>query len=207
MAARHIRRRPGAASTVAARHYLLTALFAALCALAGCAGAGSRSIVAGDALFGDVVLHSFQGGAGSIVFEDGTALYVMAPHGVFMSRVSSATMERIAAAMREADFFAVPGVLHNPHQYDASSVEVFVATSARLHWSSNYAVDDARHRRAHEATRIRSGGGPLTPLSPEALDAVVAAYVARSRSPARAEAARRWLAAVRPLLARPGLRE
>jgi hypothetical protein len=105
--------------------------------------------------------------------------------------------------MRDADFFAVREVLHNPGAFDASSISVFVATSARLHWSSNYAVDDARHRRAQAAMRIRSGGGPWTPLSPEALDAAVAAYLARSRSPARAEAARRWLAEVQQFIERP----
>ena len=152
-------------------------------------------------------MPSFRGGAGSILFEDGTVLFVTARHGASMARVPTATLEQIAAAMRDADFFAVPEALRAPHVYDAASVVVFVATSARLHWSSNYAVDDARHRRAHEAIRVRRGGGPLTPLSPEALDAAVAAYIARSRSSAKAEAARRWLAEVRRLLERPGLRQ
>ena len=199
MAATQTRRRPSTTSTAAARLFLLTAL-------AGCASSACRSIVAGDALYGEVVSHSFQGGGGSIIFEDGTVLDVVPPHGASTCRVPTETLETIATAMRGADFFAIPQDLHNYSVFDASSISVFVATSARLHWSSNYAVDDPRHLRAQQALRVRCDG-PRTPLSPEALDAVVAAYIARSRSSAKAEAARRWLAEVRRLLERPGLRQ
>lgn len=182
-------------------------LLFALAALSFCAGSRGRGAAAGvptasDGVFGYLVVRSFIGATGGIVLDDGKAYAFDAQVGVRIYGVPEARRAKIAGIVDDADFFDLPARLENTDITDGNDVDIVVATSQRVHWSSNYMDRNEDH-----AAVSRAIGAEATPPargirvdSTPAMYAELEAYAARQHGSPKGAAVERWLGRARQMI-------